>query len=192
MDQSEIPCETRQWYDQHNAYMSYGPTVARALNAQWHLTAVAGIGLIHSCCDMKITMPDVFDKMSLRDNTMPYDLSHYQPDVVTLCLGQNDGLQDSTTFCNAYVGFIGKVRNYYPNATIVCITSPMADATLRAGLKKYITGVVGYLNQSGDKNVQKFFFSTSWNHGCGGHPDIEDHKLIARELADFLKTTMKW
>lgn len=192
MDQSEIPCDTRQWYDQHNAYMSYGPTVARALNAQWHLTAVAGIGLIHSCCDMKITMPEVFDKMSLRDNTVPYDLAQYQPDVVTLCLGQNDGLQDSTTFCDAYIRFIGKVRSYYPRTTIVCITSPMADASLRAGLQRYITGVVEHVNQSGDKNVTKFFFSTSWNHGCGGHPDINDHKLIALELADFLKTTMKW
>jgi len=192
MDQTEIPCETRQWYDQHNAYMSYGPTAARALNAQWHLTAVAGIGLIHSCCDMTITMPDVFDKMSLRDNTVPYDFSRYQPDVVTICLGQNDGLQDSTMFCNAYVSFIRNVRSHYPRATIVCMTSPMADATLRAVLKKYVTGVVSHVNQSGDQNVKKFFFSTSWNHGCGGHPDIDDHKLIAGELTEFIKTTMGW
>jgi len=192
MDQTEIPCETRQWYDQHNAYMSYGPTAARALNAQWHLTAVAGIGLIHSCCDMTITMPDVFDKTSLRDNTIPYDFSQYQPDVVTLCLGQNDGLKDSTMFCNAYVSFIGSVRSHYPKATIVCMTSPMADVTLREGLKKYITAVVDHVNQSGDQNVKKFFFSTSWNHGCGGHPDIDDHKLIAGELTEFIKTIMAW
>ena len=35
-----IPCATSEWYDQHNAYLSYGPDTARALNAQWHLTSV--------------------------------------------------------------------------------------------------------------------------------------------------------
>lgn len=192
MDQSEIACDKRQWYDQHNAYMSYGPTTARELNAQWHLTSVSGIGLIHSCCNMITTMPQVFDKVSLSDNKIPYDFKLYQPDVVTFCLGQNDGLQDSAKFCSTYVEFIGKVRTYYPNAHIVCITSPMADATLREGLKKYLTSVVDHVTKSGDRKVHTFFFSTSWNHGCGGHPDLNDHKLIAKELSDYLKKTMAW
>ena len=60
IDATEIPCESGQWYDQHKAYMSYGPLTARSLDARWHLTSVSGIGLIHSCCDMNITMPILF------------------------------------------------------------------------------------------------------------------------------------
>ena len=33
LDNSENPCNSAQWYDQHNAYLSYGPLTARSLNA---------------------------------------------------------------------------------------------------------------------------------------------------------------
>ena len=191
-DLSVVPCDKGPWYDQHNAYMAYGPTVARQLNAQWHLTSVSGIGLIHSCCNMKLTMPDVFDKTNLRDNALPWDFSRYVPDAVTICLGQNDGIQDSTAFCGAYVRFIGTIRSHYPAAHIVCLTSPMADAKLTAAQKKYLTSVVAYLNKQGDASVHSYFFSRSFNSGCGGHPDLAEHVLIAGELSAFLSKTLNW
>jgi hypothetical protein len=192
MDLSETPCGKGQWYDRHNAYQSYGPVAARSLQAQWHLSAVSGIGLIHSCCDMNITMPEVFDKINQRDNKGSWNFSRYQPDVVTVCLGQNDGQQDSVAFTSAYVKFIGQLRSYYPKAHIICLSSPMADATLVKVLKNYITGAVDHIQQNGDKQVSKFFFSRSFNSGCGGHPDLKEHQLIAKELSDYIASTMQW
>jgi hypothetical protein len=93
-DASQVLCEKGQWYDQHNAYMSYGPLTARALNAQWHISAVSGIGMIHSCCDMKILMPKVFDKINMSSDSLSWNFDEYIPDLVTICLGQNDGIQD--------------------------------------------------------------------------------------------------
>lgn len=191
-DLSAQPCGQGEWYDQHNAYASYGPTVARALNAQSHLTSVSGIGLMHSCCEMNIVMPDVFDEINMRDNKVSWDFSQYQPDVVTITLGQNDGKQDSAIFCNNYIQFIGTIRSKYPKSRIVCLTSPMADDALRAVLKNYLTSIVARVNAAGDKRVTKFFYSRSWNSGCGGHPDIAEHQLIAGELQKYLKTLMKW
>jgi len=190
-DLSEVPCDSAQWYDQHNAYQSYGPTVARALNAQWHLSSVSGIGMIRSCCDMDITMPGVFDKINMRENKMAWDFKQYQPDAVTIMLGQNDGKQDSVAFCSVYVNFISSVRKQYPKAHIVCLTSPMANDTLRAMMKNYLNGIVQHVNKR-DKKVNKFFFSRSWNNGCGEHPDLNDHQLIAAELEGYLKTLLKW
>ena len=137
-DMSEIPCGKGVWQDQHNAYMAYGSVTARALNAQWHLSAVSGIGLIHSCCNMNIIMPPVFDKIDMRGDSIPWDFKRYQPDVVTVCLGQNDGIQDSTVFCKAYIDFVNKLRAHYPKAKIVLLTSPMADEKLKAVLKNQI------------------------------------------------------
>ena len=191
-DLSEKPCGQGPWYDQHNAYMSYGPTTARALGARWQVTAVSGIGLQHSCCDMKLTMPDVFDKMNLRTNAQPWDFSRYQPDAVTICLGQNDGAGDPAAFEAAYLRLIGQVRKAYPHAQIVCLTSPMGNAELTAWLKDRLTHVVAQENAQGDKNVHAFFFSRSYNGGCGGHPDVAQHQQIAQELSAGLRPILGW
>ncbi len=187
-----IPCGKGQWYDQHNAYLSYGPVTARALNAQWHQTSVSGIGLMHSCCDMKFTMPDVFGKVNLNSGTDAWDFRRYQPDAVTICLGQNDGEQDPAAFQASYLSFIHQVRAAYPKAAIICLTSPMGDAKLTAYLKENLTQIVGKMHQQGDPNVQTFFFSRSWNSGCGGHPDVAEHQQIAAELTAFLRSDLHW
>ncbi|MGI4736967.1 MAG: SGNH/GDSL hydrolase family protein [Janthinobacterium lividum] len=191
-DQSVVPCGKGKWHDQHNAYMAYGPTTARALGAQWQLTAVSGIGLMHSCCNMTLVMPQVFDKINLRENAIAWDFSRYQPDVVTICLGQNDGIQDSTTFCGNYVTFLNTMRQHYPKAQLVCLTSPMADAKLTAVLRRYLTGIVAHQNAAGDAAVHKFFFSRSYNSGCDNHPSLAEHQLIAAELTAYLKNTLHW
>ena len=188
-DTSGIPCGKGEWFDQHNAWMSYGAISARTLKAQWHLTAVSGIGLVHSCCNMTITMPQVYDRMDVRGNQGDWDFSGYQPDVVTVCLGQNDGIQDSVTFCGAYVKFVQHLRQVYPGAQIVLLTSPMGNAELTAVLKRYISGVIGAL---GDSKVSSFFFSKQWGHGCAGHPDIGDDLEIAKELTGYLRGLMNW
>lgn len=191
-DLSVVDCDKGQWYDQHNAYLSYGPTSARSLNAQWVLSSVSGIGLIHSCCDMKMVMPQVFDKLNQRQDTIKWNFSKYQPDVVTICLGQNDGVQDSVKFTNAYISFIKNIRSHYPAASIVCLTSPMGDFALTKALKNYLTGIVKAVNQSGDKNVSKYFFSKRFMHGCGTHPDLAEHQVMAMEVSTYIKKLKKW
>ncbi|SFW17909.1 SGNH/GDSL hydrolase family protein [Chitinophaga sancti] len=188
-DQSSFPCGTGQWYDQHNAYMSYGPLTARNLDAKWMLSSVSGIGLIHSCCDMKITMPQVFDKINMRDDSLKWNFETYQPHVVTVCLGQNDGKQDAATFCKAYVQFIRTLRGYYPDASIILLSSPMADAELSTILKSNIKKTVA---TCGDKNVSYYFFSKRYHGGCGDHPTLEEHKLIAGELTAYIKKLKGW
>lgn len=191
-DQSVVPCGKGVWQDQHNAYLSYGPTIARNLNAQWSLGAVSGIGLIHSCCGMNIVMPRVFDKIDLRGDSVKWDFSKYQPDVVNVCLGQNDGIQDSVSFCSAYLKFINELRGHYPKAEIILLTSPMGEEQLTAVLKNYLTGIKHAMQKQGDKKVTTFFYRKRYHNGCDSHPDLEEHKQIANELGAFVKSKMKW
>jgi Carbohydrate esterase 2 N-terminal/GDSL-like Lipase/Acylhydrolase family len=191
-DISETPCGKGKWQDQHNAYLSYGAVTARKFNAQYHLSAVSGIGVMHSCCNMNVIMPEVFDKISMRNDTITWDFNKYQPDVVTVCLGQNDGIQDSAIFCRNYISFIKRLRGYYPYARIVCLSSPMADASLGVFMKKTLTAVVHEMNKSGDNGIYKYFFSKQYHQGCDSHPDLAEHQLIAGELETYLKNIMKW
>lgn len=188
-----VPCGGNStWYDQHNAYMSYGPLTSRGLKADWVLTAVSGIGLIHSCCDMTITMPQVFDKMNLRENTGKWEFSRYQPDVVTVCLGQNDGIQDSAAFCGAYEAFIQSLRGYYPKASIICLTSPMADSTLRTFMTRSLASVVDHLREKGEDNLYQHVFTKRYHRGCTDHPDLAEHREIADELTAVIRKIKNW
>lgn len=192
MDQQKVPCHTGLWHDQHNAYMAYGPRTARQLNAQWHLTSVSGIGLMHSCCNLPIIMGQVFDKVDLSNNTIKWDFSLYQPDVVTICLGQNDGLQDSAKFVNNYIDFVKTVRLHYTRSSIVCLTSPMANDTLKAFLTKSLKAVVKQINNEGDKKVSYYVFKKWYHNGCDYHPDMDEHRQIADELTAYVKNLKDW
>lgn len=191
-DVSTTPCGTGEWYDQHNAYMSYGPVTARLLNADWHLTAASGIGLMKSCCDMKVIMPDIIDKIDLANNAIKWDFNKYQPDVVTICLGQNDGVQDSIIFTQKYISLLKRLRTYYPNAEFVCLNSPMGNEYLTKVLKNYITGIVEAINANGDTKISSFFYSKSYTSGCDTHPSLSEHQEIAKELSVYLKSRMNW
>jgi hypothetical protein len=191
-DQSQVKCGKGKWHDQHNAYMAYGPLVSRYFKAQWMLSSYSGIGLIHSCCGIQFTMPEVFDRINFTPNNSAWEFSRYIPDVVTICLGQNDGIQDSSKFCMAYVSFIQQLRRHYPQTEFICLTSPMGNAELTAVLKKYLSSVVGYLNESGDDHVHTYFFTRSYNNGCDTHPDLDEHKLIAAELESYIGKLMNW
>ena len=191
-DLSRIPCGKGVWEDQHNAYLSYGPSTARNLKAEWHLTSYSGIGLTRSCCNIPFTMPQVYDKVMQAKDSIQWDFKNYEADVITICLGQNDGAQDSTIFCDTYVQFVEKIRRSNAEARIILLTSPMADQNLTAVLKKYITAVVDEANRKGDKKVHRYFFSKSYNSGCDGHPDLLEHQQIAKELTTYLESIMKW
>lgn len=191
MDQSKVPCHTGLWHDQHNAYLSYGAITARNLNASWQLTSVSGIGLMHSCCKLEIVMKDVFDKINLRSNQVPWNFS-YIPDIVTICLGQNDGMQDTALFRANYLSFIRTVRLHYPAAHIVCLSSPMADSELTAYLQQNLPVITGRARQQGDKKVSYYFFKKRYHNGCDDHPDMAEHLEIAGELTACIKRLTNW
>jgi Carbohydrate esterase 2 N-terminal/GDSL-like Lipase/Acylhydrolase family len=191
-DTTALGCHKADWYDQTNGYMSYAAITGRALNAQYHLNSVSGIGIIHSCCNMEILMPQVYDKISLSENKIAWDFKRYQPDVVTVCLGQNDGVQDSAKFCTAYISFVEKLRSHYPKATFILLSSPMADATLLAATKKYLPAVTAHFSSAGDHNVYHFYFSRQSVAGCDSHPSLSQHEQIAGELTAYLKELMHW
>ena len=191
-DMSEIPCGKGKWQDQHNAFMSYGAIMSRSLNAAYHLSSVSGIGLMHSCCNMDVLMPQVYDKISMRDDTIKWNFSRYQPDLVTICLGQNDGIQDSTTFCNNYISFLQQLRSDYPAAVFVLLSSPMANEKLREFMRPVLAAVQHNMNEKGDKKVFHYIFNKQFSSGCDAHPSLQEHIQIADELTKYLKSIMNW
>lgn len=190
-DSSATPCGKGGWYLQHNAWLAYGPRTARALKAQWHLSAISGIGLVHSCCNKSTVMPPLYKKLSLSADSLDWDFKQYQPAVISICLGENDGIQDSATFCNAYIQFLKQIRAVNPQATLILLSSPMSGGAKKAFQQKMLQAVYKAVLPS-DKKIGYYIFSKQYNAGCTYHPSAEEHAQIAEELTRYLRKRIKW
>lgn len=137
-------------------------------------------------------MPEVFDKVSMRDNKIRWDFKIYQPDIVSICLGQNDGIQDSSKFCNAYIDFVKRLRDYYPGSKFILLSSPMADDSLRSFLRSTLSSICGKLHRQGEHQVYHYVFEKQYKSGCDSHPDVNDHEQIAKEVATQIQSVMNW
>ncbi len=131
LDMSGIPCDSGEWYDQHNAYLAYGPKAAGELHADWLLSSVSGIGITRNWNSPGPTMPQVYANTFLDTNPqLIWDRDSYVPDLVSVCLGTNDFSDgdgsydraelDSAQFVNDYIRFIQFFTyNNTPTATSV-------------------------------------------------------------------------
>ena len=192
-DLSKIGCNEGDWYDQHNAYMSYGALIARRFNANWTLTGVSGIGLTRSCCGMKFTMPMVYKKFALNPKSEDWEFKGPKPSIVCVTLGQNDGIQKKELFVSTYVNFIHDLKQIHPKAQLILCTSPMANDKLRNHLQECILEVEKRVNaKEYSTKITHFFYSKCYNGGCKGHPTIEQHEEIAKELGDFIEKNNLW
>jgi lysophospholipase L1-like esterase len=198
-DPSEVACGTGAYHDQHNAYMAYGPRVARALNSEFILSSVSGIGIYRTWNNDHPSMPAVYEKADFKEeNSRLWDFSAFTPRVVTIALGTNDLSNgdgktsrlpfDSAVFTNAYVKFVNTVKSKYPEAQVVLMNSPMISGNNNEVLVDCLRKVkaqVDALYPSG-RPVALFFFKPMQPRGCSYHPNVEDHRILADQLYPFL------
>ncbi len=204
VETSEIPCDRGAWYDQHNAYLAYGPQVARKLRADWLLSSVSGIGIARNWNSAGPTMPEVYQNLYLNsDSTVEWQATRYIPDLVSICLGTNDfsagdgsserAALDSAVFVNRYLRLVKIIRQRYPSAQICCLTSPAISTENGIQLRKYLTAIIQHLqNMEQEKKISLFVFSRNYSSGCTGHPDQAEQESMAAELLPFYKRVMDW
>ncbi|QMU28028.1 SGNH/GDSL hydrolase family protein [Adhaeribacter radiodurans] len=199
-DPSEVPCGTGVYHDQHNAYMAYGPRVARQLGSNFVLSSVSGIGIYRNWNSNEPTMPQVYGKPDFQvNNPQSWDFTTYSPQVVSIALGTNDFSNgdgkkerlpfDSARFVSNYIAFVQLVKTKYPQAQIALLSSPMINGTNRTLLQNCLTAVKRNTDAlyPTAKPVALFFFESMQARGCSGHPNVEDHAILANQLVPFFK-----
>lgn len=195
-DTEEIPCGTDTWYDQHNAYLAYGSIVARKLNAEYWLSSVSGMGIYRNWNDEDTNpiMSDVYATNNLDgNNEKKWDFSGKKPDVVSICLGTNDlsngdGIKerkpfDTEKFTTNYINLVTEIFEMYPNTKLALLTSPMVSVENNSILLKCLEKVKAHLDNN--NTVAIFEFSPMKPDGCGSHPDLKNHKVMAAQLIPF-------
>ncbi|HEY4964885.1 MAG TPA: GDSL-type esterase/lipase family protein [Puia sp.] len=203
-DPSEVPCGTGEYHDQHNAYYAYGPRLARMLNTNFILSSVSGIGIYRNWNSPGPIMPQVYEKTDLQDDDSRFwDFKSYRPRIVSVALGTNDFSNgdgksprlpfDSAHFVKNYIGFINIVKSKYPKAQIALLSSPMLNGDRRELLQRCLIAVKRAIDRQhvSDLPVAVYFFRPMQARGCGGHPNLEDHQILAAELKPFFQKLLE-
>jgi lysophospholipase L1-like esterase len=203
-DTSEMPCGKGDYQDQHNAYYSYGPRVARALHVNFILSSVSGIGIYRNWNSDGPAMPSVYEKEDFQlKSTELWNFKKYSPKIVSIALGTNDfshgdGIHprlpfDSAAFVKNYVSFVQTVKSKYPKAKIALLSSPMVHGDDRTLLQNCLHAVKKQIDAlyPADHPVALYFFLPMQAHGCSGHPSVEEHGVLAGELVPFFKNLLQ-
>ncbi len=199
-DTSVSPCAVGDYVDHHNAYYAFGPRAARALGVEYMLSSVSGIGIYRNWNSDGPTMPQVYERAGLDvSDGRSWDFGKVRPEVVCIALGTNDFSHgdgkrprlpfDSVAFVSAYIRFVQLVKGKYPLAQIALLSSPMVGGADGLLLQRCLRGVkagIDALYPLG-KRVAVFDFAPMQARGCGGHPSVEDHAVLAQELVPFLQ-----
>ena len=149
-------------------------------------------------------MPQVYEKTDFQENSLRnWDFKTYRPRVVSIALGTNDFSDgdhvkprlpfDSAQFVKNYIGFVQLVKSKYPNARIALLSSPMLNGDKRELLQHCLMAVKTRIDKKFNKSqpVALFFFKPMQARGCGGHPSVEDHAILAEELIPFFRKLMQ-
>src|SRR5262249_32360539 len=104
-------------------------------------------------------------------------------------------------FVRLYHELVAKIRTAYPKAFIVCALGSMLSdiyPETRRNLtqaRRYMKSAVAKLKESGDTNLEFLEFPEQ-NHadglGCGFHPSLKTHRLMADRLTAFIKEHVGW
>jgi len=199
-DTTDVPCGTGDYHDQHNAYMAYGPRLARALGVNYFLSSVSGIGIYRTWNKPSPSMPQVYENIYFQErNTAKWNFNTYSPRIVSIALGTNDLSNgdgktprdpfDKKIFTSAYVDFVKLIKKKYPKAQLVLLSSPMIKGDSRELLQECLQAVKAQVDAlyPDDPAVRTFFFEPMDAHGCTGHPSVADHLVLANELKPFFQ-----
>ena len=200
-DDSDMPCNEGEYQDQHNAYLAYGPRLARRLHADVVMSSVSGIGMYRNWNDENNEdpiMPDVYDNLYLnKENLKPFNLE-FKPDIVSICLGTNDmsdgdGVKERLPFnaekyTSNYIKFVEGIYKRYPETKVALLSSPMLNGDKQQLLVSCLKDVQEYFKIQSNKDIALFQFDDIYPNGCNEHPSVEEHETIANVLEPFFKS----
>ena len=181
-----------------NAWYSYAWMTARKLQAQIHDVAQGGIALLNHTGYFAepeyVGMESAWDEIQYNPafgETTKWDFSKYTPDVVIVAIGQNDNHPEdymkedyegekAQNWRAHYKQFLLKIRQTYPDAYIVCITTLLMHD---AAWDRSISQVVEELD---DEKISKCTFKRN-GIATPGHLRIPEAEEMAEELSAYIE-----
>jgi lysophospholipase L1-like esterase len=214
--------ESRAGSKSENAELTYGFLTAKAFNAQVNLVSYGGKGISRDWRGLNNTfVKDIFNEAGMADKApavimvgdfferaLPddpksgWDHSRYVPDLVMICIGQNDFSQVSlpvSEYAQDYIKVVDRIHAVYPNAKVLLLSSPMAEQSRDDGwqprgkaLEIALTLVQQHYLHKGEGFVLPFFVAPRPGTKLDSHPIAPQHAAMAEEIAPAVKLLMGW
>ena len=209
-----------------SAIHNYSTMTANKLQADYRILSQSGWGVLTSWDNNpRANMPDYYEKVcgiltgkknealgAFEEN----DFESWQPDVVVVKLGTNDGgafyspewkdevtgetykqrlhedgsyhEEDIQSFENAAVRFLMKIRKYNKQAKIVWAYGMLGIPMMPAIYR----AVDAFKQKTGDQNVSVFQLPnmTEETMGARSHPGAKAHEKAAEELSSYLRNLL--
>ena len=194
---------------QENPWNAYGCRIARALDAEFSLISWSGNGIISHYVDESVNeprndealMPELYfyedfsadlRREKARADYKKRDFTAYQPQLIIINLGTNDGSYTRNipardrAFVNGYLKFLRQIREVNPKANILCTVGLMRTET-----NALVAEAVERVNAFGDSKVyfKEAFMQNGEVDGIGAdwHPTEATQKKFAEYLLEFIK-----
>lgn len=181
---------------EENQYATYGAIAARALNAE-HITIAWSGKTIGE-------MTDFYERTLPAHTDSVWDFKTWIPQLVVMNIGTNNFATydpGEARYVRIYTNLFDRVRKAYPQALIVCILGPMLTDVYPPGkqnltlAKRYMKAAMAKIKASGETNYE-YLELPEQNHadglGCGFHPSLKTHKLMADRVVAIAKARLGW
>lgn len=180
-----------------NIDKGFAPLIAAHFNAQYHITARSGIGMVTDWSgDRTLNMPDRFDRALMDAPEPKWNFQQWLPELVVICLGLNDysGLKDkegnvsaenSLLYRKQYRDFLATIRRVYPNAKILTVAAHVG------WIRENVRQVVQEERANGEQDIYYAQFDY-FEGGCvaNGHPSVAAHEKIAAQLCEAIEASL--
>ena len=80
------------------------------------------------------------------------------------------------------------IYKHNPKVQVALLTSPMVSGERNEVLVNCLMKVMAHFKKDKEhKKIALFEYNSMEPKGCGYHPDIEDHKIMAQQLSPLFK-----
>ena len=192
---------------QENPWLGYAVQVAESLQAEVQLVSWSGIGVYSSWTETdepsrELLMPELYPYTGLGlfegvGEKEKWSFTTFEPDVIIINLGTNDssytkGIKERIDqFGKAYYDFIKEVRQYNPNAMILCVLGVMGQE-LYPEVSKQVKRI---RDEKQDQKILSLCLDVQQEcDGIGSdyHPSLKTHEKIAQVISKKLQELMEW
>ena len=187
-----------------DGYRSYAFIAARALQAEAHVVAWSGRGVLRNY-DLTTAeaIPALYQRARPEDPQSAWDFSRWAPHAVVINAGTNDFSQvglEISAFEQRYIELVTEVRRRSPDAFIFCAYPSITDdwpQGVRYGTRsrEAMGRVMAALNGAGINRVQLFAWDPARAQdgiGCDYHPSLKTHEAMAAQLRGVISQALGW